>query len=149
MSGHLAEAISHWLLSDADHFVSKLQAIPEPSHETVKPHWDADDATLLYNNQVVKRFKQAAKNQRRILAEFEELGWPRRIDNPLPWKPGEEPKQCSDKVRQQKDAKRFSDAVDELNGNHEPPGDLLHFERDGTGQGVRWHAGPKRISTAD
>jgi hypothetical protein len=63
-------------------------------------------------------------NQERIIAAFEEEGWPRRIDDPLPPHPEQDPKH------------RLRDTIKSLNRHQ--VNRLLHLTGDGTGQGVRW-----------
>lgn len=89
-----------------------------------KPKWDRERQELRVGNVVVKQFKVPAANQERILAAFEEDGWPPHIDDPLP------PTSDQDSKR------RLHDTVNSLNRNQRQP--LLHFLGDGTGQGVRW-----------
>ena len=73
---------------------------------------------------VVKRFSKLASVQELILAAFQEQGWPRRIDDPLPPKPG-----C--------DAKRhLLDTIRNMNLRRTRPG--IRFHGDGTGRGIRW-----------
>ena len=59
------------------------RADPPPAVE-VKPKWDRARQELRLGDAVVKQFKVPAANQERILAAFEEDGWPVRIDDPLP-----------------------------------------------------------------
>ena len=50
-----------------------------------KPHWDKQARELRFRGAVVRRVPKPAqsKNVVRILDEFEDLGWPTRIDDPL------------------------------------------------------------------
>jgi hypothetical protein len=73
---------------------------------------------------VVKQFKVPAANQERILAAFEEDGWPIRIDDPLPPAVEQDPK------------RRLHDTINSLNRNQKRP--LIRFIGDGSGQGIRW-----------
>ncbi|MBI1900417.1 MAG: hypothetical protein HYS13_04785 [Planctomycetia bacterium] len=73
---------------------------------------------------MVKRFRRPAPNQERILARFEQLGWPERIDDPLP------------KAGEVVPTQRLHEAVKRLNGAQLRR--LLHFWGDGTGRGVCW-----------
>ncbi len=107
----LVDRLQDWLVR---HF--KL-APAAPPLEGLKPVWDADRRELRYNGQLCKRYRQPAPNQEAILATFQDDGWPPRIDNPI----GTDPQQLADAVRG-------------LNGR--PHG--IVFERDGTGEGVRW-----------
>src|SRR5437870_3320906 len=87
------------------------------------PSWNAETGVLTFRGLVVKRFTQEARLQRLILAAFEELGWPSRIDDPLP----------GDARRQRE---RLHNAIKRLNlcqVNH-----LIRFRRDGTGEGIIW-----------
>ena len=74
----------------------------------------------------MKLFRQPAESQEIILAAFEEEGWPRRIDDPLP------PVAGKDSVE------RLHQAVMGLNRGQIAR--LLEFRRDGTGEGVEWLA---------
>jgi hypothetical protein len=78
---------------------------------------------------LVKRFRVPSPNQERILAAFEEEGWPPRIDDPLPPHPEQEPK------------RRLRDTIKSLNRHQ--INRLLHLTGDGTGQGVRWNTAPR------
>jgi hypothetical protein len=73
---------------------------------------------------VVKEFKLPASNQATILMTFEEDGWPRRIDDPLPPALNCDPKH------------RLHDTIKNLNRNQKIS--LLRFMGDGTGRGILW-----------
>ncbi len=90
------------------------------------PHWDVQLRELRLNGRLVKRFLTPSPNQERILAVFQEEGWPPRIDDPLPPHPELDPK------------RRLRDTVKSL--NHHQINPLLRLACDGTGQGVRWRA---------
>jgi hypothetical protein len=92
--------------------------------ETPKPRWDRERQELRFGDTVVKQFKVPAANQERILAAFEEEGWPVRIDDPLP------PNSDQDSKR------RLHDTINSLNRNQKS--NLIRFVGDGSGQGVRW-----------
>jgi hypothetical protein len=98
------------------------------------PKWDRDRQELRLGDVVVKQFKVPAVNQERILAAFEEEGWPVRIDDPLPPATDQDPKA------------RLHDTIVSLNRNQKHP--LIRFYGDGTGQGVRWGAvvGPNQAA---
>jgi hypothetical protein len=87
------------------------------------PCWDSDRRELRLGDVIVKRFRQPAKNQETILAAFQEDGWPRRIDNPLP---GNGDTDAVD---------RMHDAVKMLNRHTHR---LFRFFSDGIGEGVLW-----------
>jgi hypothetical protein len=88
------------------------------------PFWNDAERVLFFAGRVVKTFRQMAKNQVLLIVAFQELGWPRRIDDPLPRSHGVEPKQ------------RLREAVRGLNGRQKDS--LLVFNADGTGTGVLW-----------
>jgi hypothetical protein len=111
-------------------FVLRPPSLKPASSESmgalIKPHWDAERRDLRYGDKVVKRYRQRAANQCRLLSAFEELGWPPRIDDPLP------PKGDTDRCE------RLRDTVRALNNNCLG----LHFVLDGTGEGVIWSVAP-------
>jgi len=90
----------------------------------VRPCWDRLRRELRVAHVVVKQFKQPAPAQELILLSFEELGWPARIDDPLPPQRGMDPKQ------------RLHQTVSNLNRHQKCP--LLRFVGDGHGQGLGW-----------
>jgi hypothetical protein len=92
--------------------------------EVLHPSWDAQHRVLTFGGSLIKRFWRRAGNQERVLAAFEEEGWPHRILDPLAPSP---------------DAKRhLSDTIRWLNRGQE--NELLHFRGDGTGEGIIWDA---------
>jgi hypothetical protein len=103
-----------------------LAAILQPATgDLPRPRWDAQARELWFAGQLVKRFQVPAENQTLILRVFEEEGWPRRIDDPLP---GAAPTIAK---------RRLHGAIQALNASHIACG-LLRFHGDGTGQGVLW-----------
>jgi hypothetical protein len=88
------------------------------------PKWDRNRRELTIGSTLVKRFKIPSAAEETILAAFQELRWPARIDDPLP--ASDEP---STKWRLQK-------AIEALNQNQKQP--LIRFVGDGTGRGVLW-----------
>lgn len=88
------------------------------------PHWDAERRELWFRGTLVKRFRVPADNQERILAAFEEEGWPGRVDDPLPPHGEVEPK------------RRLRATVQALNRAQATP--RVRFESDGQGTGVCW-----------
>ena len=94
------------------------------------PKWDRERQELRVGGIVVKQFKAPAVNQERILAAFEEEGWPVHIDDPLPPHPAQDPK------------RRLHDTINSLNRNQKNP--LVQFLGNGNGQGVRWKRNPGR-----
>jgi hypothetical protein len=89
------------------------------------PTWDAELRELRVGGLVVKRFRQPAWNQVTVLASFQELCWPRRLDDPLTGNSGIEPK------------RRLRDTIFALNRSHLTT-KVLAFEADGTGTGIIW-----------
>lgn len=94
------------------------------SEHTATPHWDADGRQLIWGSTVLKQFCRAAPNQEAILTTFEELNWPKQIDDPLP------PRE--DLVPQE----RLHEAIKSLNRGLRPK--LIRFGGDGTGRGICW-----------
>jgi len=88
------------------------------------PTYERTDHVLKFKGQIVKRFRWAAANQECVLRAFEDLGWPERIENPLPSDQKVVPKV------------RLHDTIKCLNRKQESP--LLRFRGDGTGLGVIW-----------
>jgi len=87
-----------------------------------KPRWHARQ--LWWNGFLVKKFRVPAPSQELILAAFEEDGWLKRIDDPLP------------RLRGSDASDRLGEAVRGLNRRQKNP--YVLFERDGTGSGVIW-----------
>ena len=92
--------------------------------DSAVPEWDRDRQELRVGALVVKQFKVPAANQERILAAFEEEGWPVRIDDPLPPNP------------EQDSRRRLHDTINSLNRNQK--NSVIRFQGDGRGQGIRW-----------
>jgi hypothetical protein len=88
------------------------------------PYWDNRRRELRVGDVVVKQFSCAAANQERILASFEEEGWPGHIYDPLPQDGASSPE------------RRLRDTVKSLNRNQLQP--LVQFRCDGTGAGICW-----------
>jgi hypothetical protein len=89
------------------------------------PFYDRELRELWVGGQLVKPLRQTAPDQETILSSFEELGWPRRIDDPLPRK------------QDSQDAKlHLRDAIKRLNQHQQRH--LIRFRGDGTGRGIIW-----------
>ncbi len=88
------------------------------------PQWDRDRQERRVGSTLVKRYKIPAANEETILAAFEELNWPQRIDDPLP--PCNEPSPAG----------RLQQTIESLNRNQKRP--LIRFLGDAAGRGVRW-----------
>jgi hypothetical protein len=95
-----------------------------PPPVELKPKWDRARQELRLGDIVVKQFKVPAANQERILAAFEEDGWPVRIDDPLP------------PTSEQDSKRRLHDTINSLNRNQKQ--NRIRFLGDGSGQGVLW-----------
>jgi hypothetical protein len=88
------------------------------------PIWDARARVLRFDGRVVKHFKVPAGNQELVLCAFEEEGWPRTIDDPLPPAAGLDAK------------RRLHDTINRLNRNQKHR--LIHFSGNGSGRAVCW-----------
>ena len=62
-----------------------------------RPRWDGENFRLKMGEQVARTLKPSATNCIAILAEFEEEGWPERINDPLPL--GRDPERLSNTLR--------------------------------------------------
>jgi hypothetical protein len=89
------------------------------------PYYDRELRELWARGELVKRFTQPAHDQDTVLSTFEDLGWPRRIDDPLPLKRGRQ----SAKLR-------LRDTIKRLNQHQQRP--LLRFRGNGIGVGILW-----------
>jgi hypothetical protein len=92
--------------------------------QTAKPRWDRDRQELRLGCVMVKQYKVPAANQERVLAAFEEEGWPVHVDDPLPPTGELDPK------------RRLHDTINSLNRNQKSS--LIRFSGDGSGEGIRW-----------
>jgi hypothetical protein len=88
------------------------------------PFYDREERELWARGQMVKRLRQRAPDQEAILSSFQELGWPRHMDDPLLKHSGQDSKD------------RLGDTIFRLN-HHQQHGSI-RFERDGTGEGIIW-----------
>jgi hypothetical protein len=104
-----------------------------PREAAARPRWDAERRALTLNGSLIKQFKLPAVNQERILAAFEEEGWPVRIDDPLSRTYQIDPKT------------RLHESIKGLNRHQNLP--LVRFSGDGTGQGVLWGLATPRAHT--
>jgi hypothetical protein len=89
------------------------------------PFYDRDESEVWARGLLVKDFQKPAPDQDAILSSFEELGWQRRIDDPLPPKHG-----------RQNSKLRLRDAIKRLNQRHKH--NVIRFHGDRTGKGIRW-----------
>ena len=105
----------HWALDNRN----DVDALRE-----MTPSWNAASRTLCVGNRLVRRFRWAAPNQEFVLTSFQEEGWPRRIDDPLPPRDEMDPKI------------RLRDTITCLNRGQKPC--QIRFHGDGAGRGVLW-----------
>jgi hypothetical protein len=103
-----------------------VAAAPRENEGGAVPVWDAERRELLYGNRLVKRYRVPAPNQELILAAFQEDGWPRFIDDPLPPQDELDPK------------RRLQATIKSLNRNQFAP--LIRFRGNGNGLQVYWEA---------
>jgi hypothetical protein len=89
-----------------------------------RPIWDGEQRELRFAGQLIKRFRVPAANQERILAAFEEEGWPAGIDDPL------SPEGEQDPIR------RLQATIKSLNRNQLHP--LVRFRGNGNGDRICW-----------
>jgi hypothetical protein len=85
------------------------------------PNWNADTGELSIDGENVRTVARRAKSIRPILDAFQREGWPRRIDDPLPYKDWY--------------ATRIQEACDSLRKDLSS----IDFRPDGSGKGVTWH----------
>ena len=111
--------------------LSDLEQTLEQAEQQTRPAWDKARRVLVFAGKVIKRFNWPARNQELILTAFEEMGWPERIDDPLPITEG----------ISQKD--RLHDTIKCLNRKRLVKS--IRFAGDGSGQGICW----RRSNEAD
>jgi hypothetical protein len=88
------------------------------------PWYDRDNRALSWGRHVLKCFRQPSMNQELVLYAAEELGWDPWFDDPLPRRPGTNPKIL------------LHDTIKDLNRRQVPH--FIHFRGDGTGKRVGW-----------
>jgi hypothetical protein len=89
-----------------------------------RPTWDRDRRQLSLLGLPVKSFKQVSENQWPVLDAFQASAWAPRIDDPVPAKPGHDPK------------RRLNRTIQSLNERQIHR--LIRFRGDGTGTAVLW-----------
>jgi hypothetical protein len=72
-----------WPADEGGDGASADGSTPGTSTSADPPIWDKDKRELRLDGKVVKSYRKAAQNQTLILASFEELNWPARIDSPF------------------------------------------------------------------
>lgn len=90
----------------------------------IEPRFHCDVRELRLGDRLVKRFRLPSPNQETILLAFQEEGWPRRIDDPLPPTPYQE------------SSHRLRETIKSLNRHQAQR--LIHFGAAGDGQGILW-----------
>jgi len=90
----------------------------------VGPYYDREAREFWLGDVLIKRFRRPAPLQHLILSSFQELGWPRRIDDPLPKQIGLDRKL------------RLRDTIKRLNSNQRNR--LIRFRGGGRGLGITW-----------
>ncbi len=88
----------------------------------LKPRWDGQRGELWFGDRLCKRFGQQAKDEKIILAAFEQAGWPARIDDPFPRDRDTDPHQ------------RLADTARRLNQQNSS----LRFEVEDTSLAIVW-----------
>ncbi len=106
-----------------------LRSIHSPKENSDRIRWDRDARTLYLDGAEIRKYKLAAANQFPILDSFQELGWPKTIDDPIP------PKTKVDPV------KRVNSTVTALN---EGITGGLKFSSANAGKGFSWSIGKKK-----
>ncbi len=91
------------------------------------PDYDKALRELRYEGQLVKRLRQEAENQELVLLGFQEVGWQRALDDPLPRHPDIDPRA------------RLRETIRRLNLNQLEA--RIRFSGDGTGCRVIWSPG--------
>lgn len=89
------------------------------------PHYDEELRRLTVGGQLIKKYHEPSPNQIAILIAFEEAGWPAVMDDPIPSRPGVDPK------------RRLRDAVAALNGHHKIKS-IMRFHAENDGEAVSW-----------
>jgi hypothetical protein len=126
----LAERVH--LLRDLEHrFVTKRRINAADKQQSLRPHWNKGRRELTIDGVLVKSFRRIAANQFLVLDGFEELGWPKQIDDPMSGN-------CDDKVQ------RLNDTVKSLNEQNGLG--RIRFSANGSGTGFCWAPGKNRLS---
>ena len=93
-----------------------------PNSIDKRPKWNKDSRTLSFDNREVRKYIHNAKNVIMVLNVFEEEGWPKQIDDPLPH---------ADTCHK----KKLRDTVYSLNKSQ----GLIRFSADNAGEAVCWN----------
>lgn len=117
MAANLAPGASPILATNGVAATTPALGIAAPPSQQ-PPRWDRDLNELRVGQALVKCFKIPSPCEEAVLAAFEELSWPERIDDPLP------------------PCESLAETIELLNRSQKQP--LLRFLGDGAGQGIRW-----------
>lgn len=97
--------------------LAKLTRTPESASEI--PRWDDTRCTLSWRGTVIRQFRAAPTNQKKIVESFHRRQWERSILDPF------------------NDSDKLHKTITDLNETLEPG--TIRFGGDGTGKGVRWY----------
>jgi hypothetical protein len=114
------------ILANADADSATILFRPAAIDIASTPNWDPETRTLYLGQRIVKRYRVPSINQEAVLSAFQEEGWPRRIDDPLPCRAG-----LKAKYRLHFTIRRLNQCERER---------LIRFFGDGTGEGVCWES---------
>jgi hypothetical protein len=104
-----------------EYLLSKVDEPPPAGNVPVYPVWDRTKCTLTFRGDLARRVRglTVAKHIVAILDAFQRLGWPERIDDPLP---------------EHTDKQRLRESIAKLNNGLVG----IRFLSDGSGEGVIW-----------
>ena len=114
----------------ASNYLAEALCIMSFNHLLPTPLWDDERGSLSLCDRIVKQFDKPAQNQRAILREFQRLGWPAWIDNPI------------EQDLLMDDSQRLADAVYRRNRDQKPH--RIQFRCDGRGRGITWELVKKK-----
>lgn len=101
----------------------------------LRPRWDSGARELWLGDWLIKRLIKSSENQLIVLDVFEEMGWPRQIDDPLPPKPFVV------------HAERVRETCRRLNKAQTHP--LMHFRASPSREVILWEMRERRDETTD
>lgn len=120
LNGNAIEALTFIADYVAPEITGIIASLPPEPTSVATPHYDADQRELWLGDQLVKRFRQPAPNQERVLSAFRELDWPRVIDSPF----------------KDNEVEKFRESIRSLN-DYQQAG-RIEFYMVGTGESVGW-----------
>lgn len=109
----ITESTYRWLMEELDEEVQETSS-------SITPAWNEQTGELRFQEKVIRRVRgtHIAANVVAILNEFQNEGWRQRIDNPL----------------KDRSSQKLRETIASLNTGLE----ILRFESDGNGAGIRW-----------